>query len=39
MQTTRDIIAKDGLKGLWRGTAPSLLRYALTLRHHLIRLA
>jgi len=26
VRTTGDIIAKDGLKGLWRGTAPSLIR-------------
>lgn len=25
--TARDIVAKDGLKGLWRGTTPSLIRY------------
>ena len=29
LNTTRDIIAQRGLKGLWRGTVPSLARYAL----------
>jgi len=26
LRTSQDIVAKDGLKGLWRGTAPSLIR-------------
>jgi solute carrier family 25 protein 38 len=26
LRTSREIVARDGLKGLWRGTAPSLLR-------------
>lgn len=28
LTTTRDILARHGLKGLWRGTMPSLARYA-----------
>jgi hypothetical protein len=33
LKTTREIIAANGLPGLWRGTAASLARFAL---HHTV---
>jgi hypothetical protein len=33
--TAREVISESGIKGLWRGTLPSLVRYASSGRRHL----